>query len=74
LKSWVNKKIAEYIGGEEETLLEFVVGKVSLHCAPQALVEDLKEVLNEDAEIFVVKLWRMLLFEVKRQELQLEIS
>jgi len=31
IKPWVNKKIFEYIGEEEQTLVEFICSKVSYH-------------------------------------------
>ena len=31
VRPWINKKIIEYIGEEEPTLVEFVCSKVSLH-------------------------------------------
>ena len=34
IRPWINKKIIEYIGEEEATLVDFVCSKVSLLCFP----------------------------------------
>lgn len=34
IRPWINKKIIEYIGEEEATLVDFVCSKVSLFLSP----------------------------------------
>ncbi|MCP9264697.1 DNA primase large subunit [Dirofilaria immitis] len=43
VKPWVSKKITDYIGEEEASLVDFV--------------------LDDEAEVFVVKMWRLLIYE-----------
>eukprot|EP01038_Epipyxis_sp_PR26KG_P008587 gene8587-11602_t len=62
MKSWVVKKIVEYLGEEEESLTTFIIMKLNSRCQPQELLEELSMVLDEDSEQFVLKLWRMLIF------------
>lgn len=62
VKSWVIKKVVEYLGEEEETLISFILNKLTHRCIPGELLTELSAVLDEDAEQFVVKLWRMLIF------------
>lgn len=64
LKSWVVRKIVEYLGEEEATLTEFIMNKLLSHCQPQDLLTELQVVLDEDTEQFVIKLWRMLIFSI----------
>jgi RNA-binding protein 25 len=64
LRPWIVRKIVEYLGEEETTLIEFIVAKVRNRCEPSVLLGELEAVLEEDAEQFVVKLWRMLIFSV----------
>jgi len=62
LSNWIVKKIIEYLGEEEESLTQFIVTKLTSHCSPHELMEELNMVLDEDAEPFVMKLWRMLIY------------
>jgi RNA-binding protein 25 len=68
MKPWVTKKIVEYLGEEEATLIEFVLAKMSNHMSPQEILDQLAFVLEDEAEVFVIKLWRMLIFEMIRAE------
>ena len=56
------------MGEEEDTLVEFVLGKLGERQPAQAIQEELKKVLDDEAEGLTLKLWRMLLFEIKRAE------
>lgn len=62
LKKWVCGKIEEYLGEEEATLIDFVTGKLKEHASPSVILEELKLVLEDDADIFVTKLWKILAF------------
>ena len=74
LKDFIKKKIKEILGSEEETMFEYLIANMSLHCTPETLVSDLEEILGEEANIFVSKVWRMLAFKVKQKELQLKFN
>ncbi|XP_061173330.1 RNA-binding protein 25-like [Saccostrea echinata] len=71
IKPWVNKKIIEYIGEEEPTLTEFICQKVMARSGPQAILNDVAMVLDEEAEVFVVKMWRLLVYETEAKKLGL---
>lgn len=62
------KKVVEYLGEEVPSLVNFILAKLQEHCAPQALVAALETVLDEEVEPFVVKLWRMLIFSILRED------
>jgi RNA recognition motif-containing protein len=65
LRDYVNQLIADLIGSEEVSMAQFILGKIELHSTPQDLLSDIQDVLGEeDAESFVVKLWKRLLTEV----------
>jgi len=64
MKAWITKKILEYLGEEEKTLIDFIMGKIQTHITPSEILSQLSLVLDEEAEIFVVKMWRMLVFEM----------
>ncbi|KAL2872502.1 uncharacterized protein BJX67DRAFT_339671 [Aspergillus lucknowensis] len=62
LKPFVEKKIVEYLGVQEQMLVDVVEEHVRKHGNPQELVEQLEEALDEEAEVLVKKLWRMIIF------------
>ncbi|CAI7565920.1 unnamed protein product [Penicillium glandicola] len=62
LKPFVEKKIVEYLGVQEQMLVDVVEEHVRKHGSPQELVEQLAEALDEEAEVLVRKLWRMIIF------------
>ncbi|XP_014772566.1 RNA-binding protein 25 [Octopus bimaculoides] len=68
IKPWVNKKIVEYIGEEEATLTEFICQKVVGRSTPANILNDVAMVLDEEAEVFVVKMWRLLIYETEAKK------
>lgn len=96
IKPWVNKKIVEYIGEPEPTLVEFICSKVLIGSQPQSIINDVQmvilaldrsvesflltrfllifQVLDEEAEVFVVKMWRLLIYELEAKKLGLNLS
>ncbi|KAH8690758.1 hypothetical protein BGW36DRAFT_389273 [Talaromyces proteolyticus] len=62
LKPFVEKKIMEYLGVQEQMLVDVVEEHLRRHGPPQELVEQLAEALDEEAEVLVKKLWRMIIF------------
>uniref|UniRef100_A0A7N8YCA2 RNA binding motif protein 25a n=1 Tax=Mastacembelus armatus TaxID=205130 RepID=A0A7N8YCA2_9TELE len=71
IKPWINKKIIEYIGEEEPTLVDFVCSKVMAHSTPQGILDDVAMVLDEEAEVFIVKMWRLLIYETEAKKIGL---
>merc|ERR1712098_826497 len=68
IRPWVNKKIAEYIGDPEPSLTVFFCSKVLAGSHPKAFLEDVQMVLDEEAEVFVVKMWRLLIYEIENKK------
>lgn len=66
LRPWVKKKVTEYLGAEEQGMIEFIMRKVSAHEKPNKILAELEGFLDEEAENFTLKMWRMLIFEVLR--------
>ncbi|KAJ5938645.1 hypothetical protein N7466_001779 [Penicillium verhagenii] len=62
IKPFVEKKIVEYLGVQEQMLVDVVEGHIRQKGSPQELVDQLAEALDEEAEVLVRKLWRMLIF------------
>ncbi len=68
IRPWVNKKITEYIGEPEPTLTDFICSKVLAGSAASAILDDVQMVLDEEAETFVVKMWRLLIYEIENKK------
>ncbi|KAL1897527.1 hypothetical protein Cpir12675_002315 [Ceratocystis pirilliformis] len=62
LRPFVQKKIVEYLGVQEEVIVEVIEDHLRKHGEPSELVEELAEALDEEAEDLVKKLWRMVIF------------
>ncbi|KJH49303.1 PWI domain protein [Dictyocaulus viviparus] len=63
VRPWVAKKIMEFLGEEEGALVDFVCEKVASKTSPDRILGDIAMILDEDAEVFVVKMWRLLIYE-----------
>lgn len=73
LKQFVASKIRELLDTDEPSLVEFVVSKLKLHCKPDDLEKELQDVLMDDTEQFMLKLWKMLVFEVLKTQGELDV-
>lgn len=62
LRPFVEKKIVEYLGVQEEMLVEAVEDHLRKHGDAGALVDELEGALDDEAEDLVKKLWRMVIF------------
>ncbi|XP_022668125.1 RNA-binding protein 25-like isoform X2 [Varroa jacobsoni] len=71
VRPWVNKKVIEYIGDEEATLVDFICSKIMAGADAASLLGDVSVVLDDEAENFVVKMWRLLIYEVEAKKMQL---
>jgi len=71
IKPWINKKIIEYIGEEEASLHDFICSKIQQHAKPDRLLEEVKVILDEEAELFVIKMWRLIVYETESKRLGL---
>ncbi|KAI8997121.1 hypothetical protein BDB01DRAFT_769898 [Pilobolus umbonatus] len=71
LHSFVSKKIVDLLGMEEDNLVNFVLNFIRERKGPNELVQELEGALDEDALVFVMKLWRALIFETERRHQKL---
>lgn len=65
IKPWINKKIVEYIGEEEQSLNDFICTKIEQRQRPERLLEEVKVILDDEAELFVKKMWRLIVYETE---------
>jgi len=64
MRPWVKKKIMEYLGEEEQTLIDYICKKLSEHTPPDQLLDLLLLVLEDEAGDFVIRMWRMLIYNI----------
>ncbi|KAH7063976.1 hypothetical protein BKA63DRAFT_175143 [Paraphoma chrysanthemicola] len=62
IRDWAANKVLELTGLEEEMLVEAIVNHLRHKGSAQALLDNLEEALDEDAESLVKKLWRMVIY------------
>lgn len=70
IRPWINKKIVEYVGSPEPALTDFICSKVLAGSSPRSVLDDIQMVLDEEAEVFVVKMWRLLIYEIENKKLK----
>ncbi len=59
----MTKRIKESLGAEEENIIDLIVKKVRKKCPPQEIEDKIETFLEKEAEDFVMKMWRILIFE-----------
>ena len=67
-RPWVGKKIKEYMGVEDQTVVQMIIKVLNSRPSVQQLREKLKNVLDDKTEEFVVKVWQSMLFEQMKAE------
>jgi len=65
---FVGKKIKEYFGEEEKELVDFIIDHVKSHKTAEQLYNELKPALADEAEVFVMIIWRMIIFETESRQ------
>ncbi|KAF9623036.1 hypothetical protein IFM89_036017 [Coptis chinensis] len=74
MRPWISKKITEFLDEEEVTLVEYIVSKTKEHVRASEMLEQLQVIMDDEAEMFVLKMWRMLIFEIKKVETGLPLK
>ena len=74
MRPWISKKITEFLGEEEDTLVDYIVTSTQEHVEADHMLQLLQSILDDEAEMFVLKMWRMLIFEIKKVETGLSSS
>lgn len=64
MRPWVKKKIMEFLGEEEATLIDYICKKLTENVSPEELLSLLAYVLEDEAIDFVIRLWRMLIYNL----------
>ncbi|CAJ2647572.1 unnamed protein product [Trifolium pratense] len=74
LRPWISKKIKDFLGEEENTLIDYIVSSTQEHVKASQMLDRLQIILDDEAEMFVLKMWRMLIFEIKKVETGLAVK
>ncbi|EFC48912.1 predicted protein [Naegleria gruberi] len=74
LTKFVDEGVINLTGDSEESLSQFILGKIETHSPPQEVIDDLLEIFDDQTEQFVVGLWRKLLVEMIRKQREEEIN
>lgn len=70
-QAWVSSKVEQLLGVKEPTLVDYVVKLLGQHTGPEQLFGELSPVLDNDTETFVIKLYRMVIFETEKSAMGL---
>jgi hypothetical protein len=71
LGPFLTKKIVEIVGDEEKDLVDFILENIRSKADAQTIFDELEpvisltQVLDEETEVFVMKLWRMVIYETE---------
>lgn len=71
---WVKKKWTDMIGNEEEgetLVMNVILEKLVDRSSAQEIYEIMEKIFAEEAEDFVKKLWRFIIFEVLKARFEL---
>ena len=70
----MTRRLTIHLEEEKPTLVDYIVSTTQEHVKTSTMLENLQAILDEEAEMFVLKMWRMLIFEVKKVETGLSVS
>jgi len=71
IKQWVTKKIHEFVGDDEPELITFILTLIEKKDRPRKILDEIKTVLDKEAEGFVIKLWRLIIYETEARRVGL---
>ncbi|ULT88695.1 hypothetical protein L3Y34_007716 [Caenorhabditis briggsae] len=63
IRPWVSKKVSSFLGEEDKSLCDFICEQIGQQATPEQILKDVAMIIDEDAEQFVVKMWRLLIYE-----------
>ena len=66
ISGWVSKKIKDLMGEEEPSFCEFIMTQVDAREDATAMLDKLRDVLDDDADAFVMKLFQVLIYETEK--------
>jgi RNA-binding protein 25 len=71
LGPFLKKKFKESIDDESSELVQFILSKIMDHGPVQEVYDEIFKVLDEETLVFVMKFWRMLIYETEAKSVGL---
>ena len=68
---WIGTKVEQLLGMPEPSLVEYVTDLLAQRAAPAKMLDELHPVLDADTETFVIKLYRMVIYECAKRDANL---
>ncbi|GAX74794.1 hypothetical protein CEUSTIGMA_g2241.t1 [Chlamydomonas eustigma] len=65
-RNWINAKVDQLLGMPEPSLVTYICDLLNQHTPPSVMFEELQPVLDADSETFVIKLYRMVIYETEK--------
>ncbi|KXT07552.1 hypothetical protein AC578_10251 [Pseudocercospora eumusae] len=62
IRPFVERKVVEYLGLQEESLVNVVLDGIRDKRSPTAIRDEIEEALDDEAELLMRKVWRLLIF------------
>uniref|UniRef100_A0A1I7SYN1 RRM domain-containing protein n=1 Tax=Caenorhabditis tropicalis TaxID=1561998 RepID=A0A1I7SYN1_9PELO len=69
IRPWVAKKVSSFLGEEDKTLCDYICEQIGQKATPEQLLKDVAVIIDDDAEQFVIKMWRLLIYEGQARRL-----
>ena len=54
MRPWISKKITEFLGEEETTLVDYIVSSTQEHVKATQMLELLQSILDDEAEMLLI--------------------
>ena len=67
-KPWIAKKMVDYLGAEEQTIIDLVLRLLKAQSSDSIMREKMEAILDDESADFVEKLWRLMVFEQMKIE------
>ena len=71
IRPWLEEMSNEYMGGVEEKFIALVEKKLLSRSHPDKIIKIMKQLLDDDSEQFVIKLWKKLVLEYMKLQNEL---
>ena len=62
IRPFVERKVVEYLGVQEDLIVDAVIGGITARTNAKSLAEELEGPLEQESEVLVKKVWRLLVF------------
>ena len=72
MSKWILSKTVELLGEEEQSLCEFISSKLEKeHVSASEMMKELEPILEDESEVFALKLYRMIIYSVAKCKLNI---